>query len=136
VSVLDRTIGRRGACLLFFALLDFLYALSLWRPPADDARNPTARFLASMAPLRCWAVLWFVVGVLCLAGVFRRRFGRIGFAAAIGIKTLWGAVFLLGWLAGVVARGWVAAVIWLAFAAMVGVLAGWPDPHPDSGPRR
>lgn len=121
-------VGRRGACLLFFGVLDLLYALSLWQPVAESKLSPTARFIAGVAPLPWWAALWALVGIICLAGAACARYDRIAFSAAIGIKTLWGGVFLLGWLAGAIERGWVAAVIWLGLACMVGVLAGWPEP--------
>lgn len=120
--------GRRGKCLMFFALLDLLYGLSLWQPAAEAQRSASTRFLMEVAPLPWWAGLWLAAGVICLVGAIHRRGDRLAFAAAIGIKTLWGTVFLLGWRAGAIERGWVAAVVWLAFALMVGVLAGWPDP--------
>jgi hypothetical protein len=121
-----RVVGRRGACLLFFALLDFVYGLSLSQPAA--AMAPTTRFVASIAPLPWWAGLWISVGVICLAGAFAHRLDRAAFCAAAGIKTLWGGVLLLGWAISDVTRGWVSAAVWCAFAALVVVLAGWPEP--------
>ncbi len=123
-----RVTGRRGLFLLFLALLDLLYGLSLWRPAAEAARSPSTRFLVEIMPLPGWALLWLAVGVACLVGAFVRRADRIAYAAAGGIKTLWGTVFLLGWLAGAIERGWVGATIWLAFAAVVVfIIAPWPE---------
>jgi hypothetical protein len=120
-----RVVGRRGTCLLFFSLLDFVYALSLWRPAA--AASATTRFLADVMPLHTWASLWLAVGAVCLAGAFAHRFDPIAFTCAAGIKMLWAAVFAFGWIAGEIERGWVGAAVWLAFALLVMTLAGWPD---------
>lgn len=124
-----RVVGRRGAVLSYLALVDVLYALSLWRPAPESMRTPTTAFLAGIAPLGAWAGLWLVVGAVCLAGAFVHRFDRHAFAAATGIKTLWGSVFVLGWLTGEITRGWVSGVVWLALAVLVAVIAGWPEPR-------
>lgn len=122
-----RHVGRRGEFLLFLVILDVLYGLSLLRPAPQAQRAPTSHFLAEIMPLPWWALLWLCVGGLCLAGAFVER-DRFAFAAAAALKVLWGGMFLLGWLAGVIERGWVAAVIWLVFAGWVFRLASWPEP--------
>lgn len=122
-----RHVGRRGEFLLFLVLLDLLYGLSLLRPGAAAQRSATTHFLIEVMPLPWWAVLWLAVGAICLAGAFVTA-DRFAFAAAAALKVLWGSMFLLGWLAGVVERGWVAAVIWLVFAGWVMRLASWPEP--------
>lgn len=127
-----RVVGRRGAVLIYLALVDLTYALSLWRPAPEAGRSVALRFVADVAPLDAWAALWLVVGVLCLAGAFVHPLDRIAFTAATAIKTLWGGVFLFGWLAGEVYRGWVSAAVWLALAVLVMIIAGWPDPVHDT----
>lgn len=129
-------VGYRSRFLIFLALLDLLYGLSLWRPVAEAAQSPSTRFLASVMPLPWWAALWLAVGVTCLAGAVVRGADRVAFAAAGALKVLWGSTFLLAWMVGAMERGWVASVIWLAFAAVVsGVIAPWPEPDPRM-PRR
>lgn len=123
-----RVVGRRGTFLLFLALVDLVYALSLWRPAPAAAQAPATRFLMTIMPLHAWAALWLVVGVVCLVGAFVHRLDRAAFTAATAIKSLWGAVFLAGWVAGGLYRGWVSAVVWLGFAGVVMVIAGWPEP--------
>lgn len=126
VHVADR-IGRRGTSLLFFALLDLVYGLNLARPPAESKLSPTLAFIRYIAPLPVWAALWVAVGVVCLAGAFMHH-DRWAFTAAVGLKTLWGATFLTGWIVAHLERGWVSAVIWLAMAGWVLVIASWPEP--------
>ena len=126
-------VGRRGRVLIFFAVLDLVYALSLASPPASARTSPQLSWLASLAPLWVWAVLWAVAGVLCGWYAFRRR-DQVGYTAAIVIKVLWGVASLGGWLVGGVDRGYVSAAIWLVFAWLAGVIAGWAEPGDLKGP--
>lgn len=124
---LGRRVGRRGTALLFFAMLDLIYAFSLAVPPARARQNPTTRFVDGIAPLECWATLWLAVGLICLAGAFAYR-DRWAFAAAMALKVLWGVTMLLGWALLGLERGYVAAIIWLAMAGWVFVISTWPEP--------
>ncbi len=127
MSPLARRIGRRGSCLLFFAVLDLFYALSLFQPVAEARRSASVLFIASILPLWAWGTLWLTVGILCIIGAFTRR-DRWAFAAAVAIKTLWGGLTLLAWIAGFLERGWLSAVIWLAMAGWVLIISSWPEP--------
>lgn len=130
-----RRVGRRGASLLFLALLDVVYAFSLAWPQAESERNPSVLYIADLAPLWMWAGLWLSVGVVCLAGAFARH-DRWAFTVAVGLKLLWGCTYLFGWLVGGLDRGWVAAVVWLGFAALFYLISTWPEGtvvSPDSG---
>jgi hypothetical protein len=122
---LIRKVGRRGATLLFLGSLDGIYSFSLLNPPHDPTANPTLAFLATIAPLWAWAILWGAVGLICLIGAFSTR-DRFAFAAAIGIKVLFGLTFALAAFAGL-ERAYVSAAVWLAFAAFIAVIAGWPE---------
>lgn len=124
-----RIVGRRGAVLGYLGLVDVLIALSLWRPAPTPERAPGLKFLAAVMPLSWWAGLWLAVGVVCMLGALVHRLDRLAFAGATMIKTLWGGVYLLGWAAGGIERGWVNAVVWLALAVLVMILAGWPEPR-------
>lgn len=124
---LRQRIGHRGAVLLFFAFLDFVYAASLFHPPADVSSSPMLRFAATVLPLTHWAVLWLIAGVVLGVGAFWRHDGA-AFAMAVAIKTLWGGLFLLGWLLSGLPRGWLTAVVWLAMAVMLGIISTWPEP--------
>jgi hypothetical protein len=127
---LGRRIGRRGSALIFFAFLDFVYAGSIASPPPSARNSPSLAFAATILPLWAWAVLWAVVGLICLVAAFRSR-DRWAFAAAMALKTLWGTTFLLGWLFVGLERGYVSAVVWLVFAAWIFIISTWPESPGD-----
>lgn len=127
MTALWRRVGRRGAVLLWLALLDLVYGSSLAHPPSETARSASIRFFADLMPLPVWGGLWLAVGVLCLAGAFLRH-DRWAFAFATGLKVLWGGVCLFGWMLAGLPRGWVSAVIFLPMAALVLIISTWPEP--------
>jgi hypothetical protein len=120
-AALASRIGRRGAALLFFTLLDFVYCFGLL-----DAPRPLTQIYAWMdgiIPLPAWAVGWGAVGVVCLVYAFK-TYDTPAFMCAVCLKVAWGLSALFGWLAGAVDRGYVSAVIWIAFALFVFLIAG------------
>ncbi|MGC5033090.1 hypothetical protein [Micromonospora sp. DT229] len=124
-------VGRRGSALLVFAALDVAYAtrLTTVQPPATDFYA----WLHLPMPLWAWGALWLAVAALCTIGAWQDC-DRVAFTAAIGIKVLWCSLYLSGWLLGEVPDGWVSACIWAAFAAVVWLIAGWPEPVNGKGP--
>lgn len=121
-------VGHRGAALLFFALLDLVYAGSLAWAPATVRSTPAYAWLTGYLPLWAWAALWCAVGLLCLVQAFLKA-DRAAFAAASLLKVGWGVLHVAGWLLDAVPRGYVSAVIWLALAGFVQVIASWPEPR-------
>jgi hypothetical protein len=118
-------IGRRGASLAFFALVDLIYASALaWAPP-QTAQGSYA-FLGTILPLWAWAVPWALVGLLCALQTFSSE-DRPAFTAASALSVGWSVLHLTGWMVGVIPRGFVTAAVWAGFAAFVQVIAGWPE---------
>lgn len=126
---LRRQTGRRGAALLVFAFVDFALAWSLIDPAnaAVTAAQPSYRAMAEVAPLAFWGWVWVAVGFVCLAAALARD-DRFGFGVAIGIKVVWSGCFVASWLAYDVPRAWVGAALWGVVAALVYLIAGWPEP--------
>lgn len=118
-------LGRRGAALLFFLTLDSVYAYALLAAPRPLV--PFYAWMNAMMPLWMWAACWAGVGLTCLAYAFR-VYDTPAFMAAVALKVAWGGLAFFGWLAGVVDRGYVSAVVWLAFAAFVFLIAGGIPP--------
>jgi len=120
-------IGYRGSALLFFFLLDLIYAYSLFNPPAEEAAHSrNLVYLASIAPLWVFGVMWLIAAGCCLVAAFIKR-DFIGFAAAIGIKVLWGLLYVGATLQGV-PRAYVSVTLWLTMAGFVAIMSAWPEP--------
>ena len=83
-------------------------------------------------PLEVWGALWATVGTLCFVFAFMQQ-DAPGYAAAMFIKVLWALVFLLGWAFADVERGYLSTAIWGAFAAVLALIATWPEPEPGKG---
>lgn len=122
-------VGRRGAALLFFTLLDFIYGFALYTAPRPLA--PFYAWMDAIMPLKAWALCWFTVGLVCLVFAFLVR-DTAAFMAAVALKVGWGLPALFGWTSGHVPLGYISAVIWLGFAAFVYLIAGGIPPAPRS----
>jgi hypothetical protein len=125
-------VGRRGAFLLFLAILDWIYAYALAFPTPVAIKSPTYTFLATTFSLPVWASVWAIVGTICFVFAFRER-DAPGYAAAMFLKILWAVTFLLGWIFADVERGYLSTAIWGAFAAVLALISTWPEPEPGKG---
>lgn len=125
VRALQHLVGRRGAALLCFAVLDVTYAAGL-AFPGPNGGGATQRWFGAIMPLWFWALCWLAVATLCVVGAFWQH-DRMGFIAAIGIKIWWGTLGLLGWLVEEVPVS--AAGVWLGLAVLVMLISGWPEPE-------
>lgn len=124
--LLLKRVGRRGAFLLWLAMLDLVYGWSMLNPTPRSLTNPTTEFLVQVLPLWVWGSLWMLVGGVCVVYAFRFS-DALGFAAAMMLKTLWGMLFLIGWIVVDVERGYLSAVIWLSFAGLMALVVPWAD---------
>lgn len=123
---LIRRIGHRGAALLFFALLDAVYAFSLLNPPPDVRRGASLAFIDNVAPLPVWGAIWAIAGIACFVCAFRKD-DRWGFAAAMLVKVLWGCLYIYGSFLGI-ERAYLGAAIWLCLAGWIAIISSWPAP--------
>lgn len=119
-------LGRRGSALLFFSMLDVIYAFSLANPPAEQRQSASMRWTADVAPLWLWATVWGVVGLICFVQAWMDN-DRVAFAAAIAVKVVWGGLFIAGAIAVGLERAYVGAAVWLALAAFVAIISTWPE---------
>lgn len=122
-----RRLGFRGSALLFFFVLDEVFAFSYFKPPPEVRLSAGLKFVDSVAPLWFWGALWAAVGLVCLLFAFRTR-DKVAFAAAIGIKILWGGLYIVGAFTANLERAYVSAGLWLCIAGFVGIIAAWPEP--------
>lgn len=125
-------IGFRGSALLFFAVLDGVFAFSYFNPPPEQRQAASLRYVADVAPLWFWGALWGAVGLLCLICAFRRH-DKTAFAAAIAVKILWGGLYLSGAFVAHLERAYVSAGLWLCIAGFVAIISAWPEPARHTG---
>ncbi|WP_157253224.1 hypothetical protein [Nonomuraea typhae] len=127
LHALWRRLGRRGVFLLFVAYLYTVYGgLGFLLAPPETRANPTYVWLATLFPLNVWAALWLLAGACCLVQAWQ-RWDRIAYSAAAGLMAAFGAIHLVGGIAGVLPRGWVSASIWLFFAGVIALISNWPE---------
>lgn len=125
---LGQRVGHRGATLLFFAVLDAAFAFSLLAPLPETQRSAGILFIESMAPLWVWGCFWLFAAICCAWGAFVRR-DQLAFFAAVGVKSLWGFLYLLMQVVVHVERAWLQAVLWLCLATFVYIISTWPEPQ-------
>ncbi|HEV8653282.1 MAG TPA: hypothetical protein VG276_28785 [Actinomycetes bacterium] len=131
---LARRVGRRGAALAWFGLLDLVIGWSLLSPSlaASPAALAQYRVLLQVRPLAFWGWVWIAVGLVCLAHVPARS-DRLAFAAAIAIKAVWSSGIFAAWVAYSAYRAWVSGTVWATFGLFVLLIAGWPEPRHHGG---
>lgn len=133
LAALRGRIGHRGAYLLFLALLDagMAYALITTGTALRHA-NVTGKPFEVLAhygtvlPLDAWGGVWAGVSLVCLLGAFQRN-DKIGYACACFVKTAWALMYLDLAIRNHYVQGWLAMLVWLAFAATTLMISSWPE---------
>lgn len=115
-----RKIGRRGAFLLFLAVLDSVYGSFLVGSPAVAEREPYPYL-----PPFSWGIIWLITACVCITSSFAKR-DRIAYGMAAFMKSAWGLRYTYLWYLGF-PYAWISSVIWLCFAFTVLVVASWPE---------
>lgn len=125
--------GPRGQLLLSFAMIDVLFGVGILLADNRTRSAPAYAFPAQILPLNAWALIWLLVAGLLVAAAFAQRLDTAAFAAAIGIKAVWGLLALGGWLAGDIPRGYVSMGIWVGLAGVVRVCSRYLPASRDGG---
>lgn len=120
-------VGRRGSVLLILATVDVAFGASLIGPSAEDVGRAATAWRELYAPLWVWGGGWLIVAAILVVSAFMIH-DEIGYVAAIAWKVLWALTTLTSWAVGGVPRGWVSSIVWAVVAAMVWVIASWPEP--------
>lgn len=118
-----RRCGRRGAFLLFLAVLDLSYGKALIDTAVASLHHGPDLLLSQYA----WGWIWIGTGVVSLTGVFAVAHDWLQFGVESAIKATWAAVFTDVWLVQNEPDGWVSVTVWLAFALVVLLVGSWPE---------
>lgn len=85
----------------------------------DEAR--ASHIAETWLPMGIWALVWSIVGILCLIAVFRwwTRLAAMAVGLAVGLHFLFASSFLWGSIHGDMSRGWVSALSYYAISFII-----------------
>jgi hypothetical protein len=133
-----KRLGRRGTLLTLFGTAYGLYGAGQF------LSGPVTRFgnLGSLMTvlLNSYAIGWIWVLGGITGVVFglkpRRESDGTGFIAVFVPLMVWTVLYSVSWVTGALtgdaygnSRSWVPSIVWMVQAAVVLVVAGWPDPE-------
>lgn len=83
----------------------------------DPERKPT-HFMESVLNPPSWAVVWLLMGLLCLCAVKRHRLVPAAVGAVVGLHSMWALSFIFATLLGDLPRAWVSSLGYIGIASM------------------
>lgn len=119
---------RRALVLVCLGVTYVLVGLGLSLAPPVGDRLAVYAQLTRLLPLDAWAVAWVATGVCCLLAAPWRRAETPAFGGVAGLAVVWSSGLGAAWALDGAARGWLGAAQWGAVAALVLIVASWPDP--------
>lgn len=125
-----RHVGRRGAFLIFLALLDVVLGYAIVQPlPFGLTRAALYQPFVEIMPLQAWAAWWMATGVLAGIAAVWTRLRPVAFGAGALIKIAWSLGYLIGWVERVPAfsRGYQTAAIYLSFGLVTLLISSWRE---------
>lgn len=126
-----RRVGHRGAVLFLLGIIALLYGVSLiTTPPIPNP--PGLHLLLGIMGLHAWGATLTAGGVIAIAcSPLKQGRDWPGFAALVLVWIPWSLSFFVSWWPdGSNPRGWVSALVFIAFAAVPAVCATWEETAP------
>lgn len=133
----DLRFGRRGAVLVFFALIYATYGFGINEQAADNGRRPNGLELLTVRwdiPLGWLAAAWVCCAALAVvASLPRLPIPQwVGFGALFPMPALWVGSYLWSWITWLTTHhgnplGWAGVLIWGLLMGLIGIVAGWPE---------
>lgn len=126
-------LDRRDSFLCSFGLAYAAIGYSYIGVSVSTEQPRTAlSWMLDLAPLWLFGVLWLAAGLTAIvAGLTRHPVA--GFRAVAAMPALWGLTYVVGWLQGDAARGWVSAILFAMLARTIQSAAGMVDARSVSG---
>ncbi|MCQ4119897.1 hypothetical protein [Rhodococcus tibetensis] len=122
--------GHRGKFLLLFAMIYALFGYSYVMAGITATRRATFGWLPDWFSFTVLAWPWFIAaGVAVVSAILYDppRTDRHGFMALAVVPMVWGFMYLISWLAGFATTGWISAIIYFGFSAIVTHASSWPN---------
>lgn len=135
-------LGRRGTLLTLFGTAYGLYGAGQFLSGPVTRFGNLGPLLTGLLNSHAFGWIWVIGGVTGV--VFglkpRRETDSPGFIAVFVPLMIWTVLYDISWVTGVLtgdvygnSHGWVTSIVWMVQAAVVLVVAGWPDPEVDVG---
>jgi len=83
----------------------------------NPERKPT-HFMESVLNPPSWAVVWLLMGALCLCAVKWPRLVPAAVGAVVGLHSMWALSFIFATIFGDLPRAWVSSLGYIGIAAM------------------
>lgn len=83
----------------------------------NPERKPT-HFMESVLTPPSWAVVWLLMGVLCLCAVKWPKLVPAAVGAVVGLHSMWALSFIFATIFGDLTRAWVSSLGYIGIAAM------------------
>lgn len=121
-------VGRRGAALLFFALIFGTSAFSYLAHPELITQNPNRDLINVLATPQEWGIVFAVTCFVKIVGSVWRRLQPVAFFLGTALWTCWALAYWVEWIQGAGVYPYLAATIYTALAIFNLIIAGWPEP--------
>lgn len=114
---LARWLVSDAAGLLIIGSISIARGMSYTPLLVDPERKPT-HFMESVLNPPSWAVVWLLMGVLCLCAVKWHELVPAAVGAVVGLHSMWALSFIFATIFGDLPRAWVSSLGYIGIAAM------------------
>lgn len=123
--------GKRGGLLvilgIWYGLVGLSYVVTV-TPSRERAFQWLPIFLDSTELGWLWIIISALIGTYGLVSNRHDQWERAAYGLAIVPPALWAAIFAVSWAVYGNPHGWVSAVTYSAWVAVILHCAGWPNP--------
>lgn len=106
-----------AAGLLILGSISIARGMSYTPVLVNPDRRPT-HFMESVLNPPAWAVVWILMGLLCLCAVKWHRLVPAAVGAVVGLHSMWALSFIFATLFDDLSRAWVSSLGYIGIAAM------------------
>lgn len=114
---LARWLVSDAAGLLIIGSISIARGMSYTPLLVNPERKPT-HFMESVLNPPSWAVVWLLMGALCLCAVKWHVLVPAAVGAVVGLHSMWALSFIFATIFGDLGRAWVSSLGYIGIAAM------------------
>lgn len=125
--------GKRGEFLCLHAAIYLGIGTSYILIPRAPDQRQIFGWLPDFLTLEVLGWVWIIAAAAGILGAFIHkppRADQVGFAVVTSVPLFWAGLFLISWLTGYTATGWIATIIYGGYAGTVMLVSSWPNPPP------